>query len=1013
MPCLSEQTITQYVQGELDEAACDEVESHIDHCPDCRLAVAESARGRAPTEVAELAAPSEPEATAFSDPSSRQGLRLKPGEVIGRYIIRRIVGAGGMGIVYAAYDPKLDRDIALKLLRPEHLSGSEERLDREAKLMARLSHPNVITIYDVGTFANQIYVAMELVVGETLGDRLRRSPKRPWRDILTLFLPAGRGLAAAHREGVIHRDFKPDNVLVGHDGRVRVTDFGLARLTHSPESLPPPSPATPSQETPSASLTLTGALLGTPAYMAPEQLRGGEADALSDQLGFCIALYEGLHRERPFAGDSLAELLRAVEAGARRAQGEASVPAWLRRVVARGLSAEPGARWPSMDALLTALERGLAARRWQWLALGAALSAPVLAFGATRRPPVVRPCHGAAALLVGVWDGTLRQTVRQAFVATGVSYAEDAWGRVAGMLDAYGEAWTQQHTEACEATRVRGEQSSELLDLRMHCLEKQRQELKALVGVYAHADAAIVRRAVAAVPLPTNLRVCADTRELLQPTRLPPDPVARTHITRLEQHLAGLRAQHQAGQYHVALAAAKQAAADSGRLGYAPLQAEAELILGDLQQTLGEHGAAESSYYQALWSAEAGHQDRIAAQAWTRIAYVVGCGQERVPESQRLLQHAEAALRRLGDDPIERAALDSTAGSMAFAQGRYHEAQQRLESSLKLLQGALGRDSLEVSEVLHRLALVCEPLGEWAEALTYERQALAILERRFGSAHPATADSQRRLAQHLFYNEYYEEGLLLAQTALATYQRSRPVDEDHVATALLGVAEILNEMGRGRQALPLTTQALAIRSARRDAGHTDVAEARSRHSIALLQVGQIDQALVEGLQARDILQKTLGSKHVKYAWALSDLGHIYAARGEHRRALESHRQSVQALTDSQVTDVWSIEKSRIEVGRSELALRDLPAALATLELSLANLERDDSTAILLADAYFGVAEVLAELGRDASRRQQLGRQALAIYRRQPIARAAQIAAVERFLSSRAGPGGQPAAVSIR
>ena len=258
MDCLAEQTIARYVQGELDDAACDAVETHIDTCSDCRLAVAESARGRAPTEDAAAAVPD----AAIPVPT-RLGVQLRPGDVLGRFIVRRVVGAGGMGIVYAAYDPKLDRDIALKLLRPEHLSVAEERLDREAKLMARLAHPNVITIYDVGAFSGQIYVAMELVVGETLGDTLRRSPDLTWREVLTLFLAAGRGLAAAHRQGVVHRDFKPDNVLVGQDGRVRVTDFGLARLLETPDALPKSNspPSTPLD--PPTSLTRTGALLGT------------------------------------------------------------------------------------------------------------------------------------------------------------------------------------------------------------------------------------------------------------------------------------------------------------------------------------------------------------------------------------------------------------------------------------------------------------------------------------------------------------------------------------------------------------------------------------------------------------------------------------------------------------------------------------------------------------------------------------------------------------------------------
>ena len=340
------------------------------------------------------------------------------------------------------------------------------------------------------------------------------------------------------------------------------------------------------------------------------------------------------------------------------------------------------------------------------------------------------------------------------------------------------------------------------------------------------------------IPVAASLRVCADARELLQPARPPQDPQARARIAALEQRIAGLRAQHQAGQYQAALRAAELAASDSVTLAYAPVTAEAYLMLGDLQQTLGEYAAAESSFYRALWAGEAGKQDRIAAKAWTRLVYVVGYSQERVGEAQRLVQHADAALRRLGDDEIERASLQSAAGSIAFQQGRYPEAQQRFEQSRTLIEQALGPDSLELAEVLQRLALVYEPLGVWAQAIALERRCLAIFEQRFGSVHPQTADSRRRLAQHLFYNEYFEEALRLAQQALATYERSYPTDDEHIAAALLGVAEILLDMDRGQEALPLTARALDIRSKRRDLWHTDVAEALAAHSAALLQEGR-------------------------------------------------------------------------------------------------------------------------------------------------------------------------------
>jgi hypothetical protein len=263
---------------------------------------------------------------------------LGRGATVGRYVILDPVGAGGMGVVYAAYDPELDRRVALKLLSPGRSGGEPGRLRllREAQALARLAHPNVVTVHDAGTFGERVFVALELVEGETLRRWLRAEP-RPWREVLARFLPAGRGLAAAHAAGLVHRDFKPENVLLGQDGRVRVADFGLAKALEEPEEA-------------------WGAAPGTPAYMAPEQRRGMAADARSDQFSFCVALHEALYGERPSA--------RETPAGTQ-------VPGWLRDVVLRGLKANPEERYPAMDDLLRDLERDPAAVRRRWLAAAA------------------------------------------------------------------------------------------------------------------------------------------------------------------------------------------------------------------------------------------------------------------------------------------------------------------------------------------------------------------------------------------------------------------------------------------------------------------------------------------------------------------------------------------------------------------------------------------------------------------------------------------------------------------
>jgi serine/threonine protein kinase len=296
------------------------------------------------------------------------GFVPEPGDPIGRYIVRDHVAEGGMGLIVTAEDPELGRVVAIKLLHPD-LTGAaheqQQRLQREAQAMAKVSHANLVTVFDVGTHEGQVFVAMEYVVGVTLRQWL--GPKRDWRDIVEMFCSAGRGLAAAHKAGLVHRDFKPANVLVGDDGVPQVLDFGLVRRAGEVDEIPDPDDddePLPREDTLAIDLTRTGSVMGTPAYMAPEQHLGQPTDARSDQFAFCVALYEALYDERPFPGQDAGRVTMAVLENERRPKPESTeVPDEVYRVLDRGLSREPEDRYPSMEPLLEALgEQVLRAR---------------------------------------------------------------------------------------------------------------------------------------------------------------------------------------------------------------------------------------------------------------------------------------------------------------------------------------------------------------------------------------------------------------------------------------------------------------------------------------------------------------------------------------------------------------------------------------------------------------------------------------------------------------------------
>jgi serine/threonine protein kinase len=398
--------------------------------------------------------------------SGREGRGLDPGEKIGKYRLDRVIGAGGMGIVWAAFDPDLERAVALKLL----LGGGggettlRSRLLREARAMARLKHPNVLTVYDVGTDHNRDYIAMELVDGDSLDVWLATKPPR--EQVIAALLAAGQGLAAAHEAGLVHRDFKPHNVLRSRSGHIYVTDFGLARGTledgveieHRPVVAALPDQLASALRRPLDSLldsplTQTGVLVGTPAYMAPEQFAGRVPDARSDQFAFAVAAWEALTGARPFAGETLPELEKVVAAGARVNDDELPKP--MRRVLARALAPAPADRWPDLPALLTAFAeaapqakpRRRPRRRRRWVIL-----AVVIAGGASlarmsnnrhRAGDDGEECSSPEEAFGDAWSDERRDAVTRAH------RGGDAVGATV-LLDAARRSWLEAYGDACD-----------------------------------------------------------------------------------------------------------------------------------------------------------------------------------------------------------------------------------------------------------------------------------------------------------------------------------------------------------------------------------------------------------------------------------------------------------------------------------------------------------------------------------------------------------------------------------
>ncbi len=452
------------------------------------------------------------------------------GAPIGRFTLVGALGAGGMGVVLEAHDPDLDRRVAIKLLRNARAVDPEgtgrARLQREAQAMARVAHPNVVAVYEVGSFDAQTFIAMELVPGTTLRAWLRTP--RPWREIVAMFVAAGRGLAAAHAAGLVHRDFKPENVLVGHDRRPRVSDFGLVS---------------------DARLGDDGACAGTPAYMSPEHWHGTGVDARSDQFSFCVALWEALWLRRPFGHeDPRAAVLAGTIAPPLALRG---VPAPILAALTRGLARDPAARWPSMPALLDELERRAAPRRWPMFALATVVAAGAGAglYATTAGGAAPDVCARAADGLAATWRPEVRAHLRASLAAVNPRYAVGVADRVAAHLDGYATAWSQMAIGSCEATHVRQQQSPELLDRRTACLEARRGELGALVAQLAtNPDGTTLDAALRASYALAPITGCAEAA-VLGDGREAPAPAARAQVAALASEVATIRALYLTGHY--------------------------------------------------------------------------------------------------------------------------------------------------------------------------------------------------------------------------------------------------------------------------------------------------------------------------------------------------------------------------------------------------------------------------------------------------------------------------------
>jgi len=897
----------------------------------------------------------------------------EPGTKIGRYVILERVGVGGMGVVFAAYDPELDRRVAIKLLASDLITReSRLRLLREAQAMARLSHPNVVPVYDAGTVDGQVFVAMEFVQGVTLREWLD-AQARPWTDVLEAMRRAALGLQAAHDAGLVHRDFKPDNVMVGDDGRVRVLDFGLARsatLRSDPEDVQATADdGEPKSTALSALLTHEGVVLGTPAYMAPEQREGGDVDARTDQWSFCATLYEALYGTRPFEGT-------AVHAGGVRPPPNSSpVPSSIFAAVARGLELDPDARHPSMGALLDALELPLAPRR-------RVLPAAVVALGAALAVPLWwsahdddEACESRALAAAAVWSAEAQQAGADAFGRSSLGNRAEAWSRASARLGDYVTAWEHEAGRVCRGAQS---ETAEVDALRNRCLDTRLRRLTTVVDAFASADDHVVREAVATVYELPPLEACADVAGLFATASLPDDPTTRAELARLEGELETVASHSISGDYVAGRTLAEAVVDDARGVDYAPFTAKTLTTLASFDERLDDPDAARDRCIEAFELSVAVHDNAGAAKAATRLASVLALDLRSPDEAEVWMTVAASMVARAGGEERSlEAELRNVVGAAARTRGDYERALSELSAARETWQALPGEHPLELAAVSDSIAGVLHDLGRLDESRDEHLRALEIHEETLGPNHLRTATSLDKLGNIALSRGDLAEARAYKERALAIWRATLPPGHTNIATGEMHLGMTLSWSGEFDEAIELLEHALELDIAARGPEHPEVA--RTMHNLAAAYVleGNHDEE-AEAVYRRElaIRRKVLRPDHPVLASALRDLGELLLVRDKAEEGLRLIEEALEirtkALPDHPETVIFWFSLSRAHEANGHGA-----ESVDAAEEAVAVAERSGSGDFDLARARAQLGKIRWSVGEDRAEARRLVERAAA------------------------------------
>lgn len=852
---------------------------------------------------------------APNDDGPAQGGDLDPSAIHGRYINLSELGRGSMGVVLLTYDKRLDRKVALKLLRPG--ISTDAMLD-EARALARVSHPNVLTVYDADHFGEQAFIAMEFIQGQTLR-AWQRTGTRSVREVVDQYRSVAAGLAAVHAAGLVHRDIKPENVMVSERGRVLVMDFGVAGKTHAVAVTDAGHDKT-AQSLP---------LVGTPAYMAPEEFEGNGSTPKSDQFSFCVALYEALTQTRPFQGDSVWELSLSVSQG-RRTQGptDHGVPSALLSVLDRGLHVDPETRFPSMQALDAALDGAM--RRWpvRLGIAGAALGA-ILGAAALSQPP--DPCEVEQAKFDTSWSPEIRNTLRIGFTQSGHPDAEPIETAYEARVDEFAEAWQVETASLCEGGR-----SQALVAPQRACLDLQRTQLDTLneaLKVIDRPTAALALEAASSLPKPDwctgarpELDIAANYAEALLP---------------VERTLAAATAMVSLGKLDEAESHAQDAlkSAEESALPRGTARAKAKLFR--ITQSQGEFSAAEHWVTEALRDAAAAEDDELLAQLWIARVRLELQHDRDTAAASAWLEVGEVVLARIGNPPDYRARLLNSKGQVMDALGKTEDALALFGDAVSLAR-AEGLPASSVASYINNQATMLAKLGKAAESRSLFLEAASLATQEWGAGNrtlvtyrnnaanacmqlrkwkcaqgefkkiervldgledtssPARARMHGGFSQAAYFDKKHELARQHARAALAIYEERGLQNHPGTAAPITTLARAGLKLKEFEDALQWADKLVALDAELRPPGDPGTSGALILRANALIGLKRAAEALSMVQSARQALE--VDGEGPRIAGLLVAESEALKALGRRREAIESAERVLKLLPSPEFND---------------------------------------------------------------------------------------------------------------